>query len=416
MIVGWCVTRFIILVFMATFERFVIGDVYYYWRKLDAMSGVGLEQTLTEYPTPVVWILSIPHLLTGGSRVGYLIAFIGFMMVLDAAFTWLLWRDGGRRRTRAIDFWLIFVLLVGPLAYLRFDMIPAVLAGGALLVARRRPWLAGLFTGLGAAIKLWPALLFPALLAPRQKRGQLTLGFVGMGAGLALLSLLTGGWTRLFSPLTWQSGRGLQIESLWATPLMLARLVSRGRWTVDISRFQAFEIFGPGVSSWLIISDLATVIGIILIVVLLWRGFRHPDPSTFAVGLVMLAVVVIMVVSNKTLSPQYLLWLAGPMAGLLLWETRPDLVDLPAANLSVDRPTIGTHRLARRLSLALLIIALLTHLVYPSLYDGLLGRWGTGLLVAATLVTVLRNLALLLYAGWICRVAWLALDSRRPGR
>ncbi len=399
---------------MSTFEKFVIGDVSYYWRKVDALSVVGLEQTLTEYPTPVVWILSIPHLLTGGSRVGYLIAFISFMMVLDAAFTWLLWRDGGQQRTRATDFWLIFILLIGPLAYLRFDMIPAVLVGAALLLARRRPWLAGIFTGLGAAIKLWPALLFPALLAPHRRRGQLALGFLGMGFGLALLSLLTGGLPRLVSPLTWQSGRGLQIESLWATPLMLARLVSPGRWIVDISKFQAFEIFGPGVRPWLIASDLATALGLIIIVVLLWRGFRRPGPSPFAVGLVMLAVVVIMVVTNKTLSPQYLLWLGGPMAGLLLWETRPDSVDLPTANLSIERPPIGNHHLARRLSLALLIIAVLTHLVYPTLYDGLLGRWGAGMLVAATLITALRNLALLLYAGWICRVAWLALDSRRP--
>ena len=112
----------------------------------------------------------------------------------------------------------LFVFLVGPLSYVRFDMIPAVLAGGALLAARTRPWVAGALTGLGAAIKLWPALLIPALLADKERRKPTAIGFVVVGFGLALISLVTGGLTRLFSPLTWQSGRGLQIESIWADP------------------------------------------------------------------------------------------------------------------------------------------------------------------------------------------------------
>ena len=67
-----------------------------------------------------------------------------------------------------MDFWLLFVFLIGALCYLRFDMLPAVLAGGALLAARRRPWVTGALTGLGAAIKLWPALLIPSFLSYRR--------------------------------------------------------------------------------------------------------------------------------------------------------------------------------------------------------------------------------------------------------
>ena len=88
-----------------------------------------------------------------------------FMLALDAAFTFALYRTARPDRTTcAIDFWLLFVLLIGPLSYLRFDVLPAVLAGGALLAARRRPWVTGALTGLGAAIKLWPALLIAAFL------------------------------------------------------------------------------------------------------------------------------------------------------------------------------------------------------------------------------------------------------------
>ena len=201
----------------------MVGDVFYYHRKINALFAAGLDRTLYEYPTPVVWILWLPYGASFGSRVGYLIAFVVFMLALDALFTYALWRATGRRHDTAIDFWLIFVPLIGPLSYLRFDMLPAVLAGGALLAARRKPWVTGALTGLGAAIKLWPALLIGAFLSYRSDRRPAGVAFVIVGFGLALISLIFGGWSRLISPLTWQSDRGLQIESIWATPLMLAR-------------------------------------------------------------------------------------------------------------------------------------------------------------------------------------------------
>src|SRR5215203_6582994 len=206
---------------LAAPERFIVGDVFYYHRKIAALTSVGLGKTLNEYPTPVVWILSLPYGATGGGRTGYLIAFIIFMLALDAGFTWALWRAAGRRRDSALDFWLFFVFLIGPLCYVRFDMLPAVLAGGALLAARRRPWITGALTGLGAAVKLWPALLIGSFMSYRPDRRPVGLAFVVVGFGLALISLIFGGWSRLISPLSWQSDRGLQIESIWATPLML---------------------------------------------------------------------------------------------------------------------------------------------------------------------------------------------------
>ena len=229
MVIAWVVTRLLMLGILALFESFIVGDVYYYHRKIAGLFEVGLPGTLMEYPTPVVWILTLPYGLSLGNARGYLVVFMIFMLALDAAFTYAVWRSGGRRHDVAVDFWIAFVFLVGPLSYERFDMIPAVLAGGALLAARTRPWVAGALTGLGAAIKLWPALLIPALLADKERRKPTAIGFVVVGFGLALISLVTGGVQRLFSPLTWQSGRGLQIESIWASPLMLLRMVDPGQ-------------------------------------------------------------------------------------------------------------------------------------------------------------------------------------------
>src|SRR5512132_1582524 len=337
-VIGWLATRLLILVILAGFERFVVGDVFYYHRKINALFTAGVDRTLYEYPTPVVWILALPFGAAFGSRVGYLIAFVVLMLALDAVFSYALWRSSGRRHDSAIDFWLIFVLLIGPLSYLRFDMLPAVLAGGALLAARRKPWVTGALTGLGASIKLWPALLIGAFLSYRSDRRPAGLAFVIVGFGLALISLIFGGWTRLISPLTWQSARGLQIESIWATPLMLARAASPDQWIVDISQYKAYEIFGPGVDAWIMISNIATILGLALIVLLIVRAFRHDGSTPAAIGFVILAIVAIMTITNKTLSPQYLLWLGGPMGALLAFRPRATPEEQPA----IDR--MGTAR------------------------------------------------------------------------
>jgi glycosyl transferase family 87 len=392
----WLITRLLMLVILASFERFVVGDVYYYHRKISGMFTAGLDQTLFEYPTPVVWILWLPYGASLGNRVGYLVAFVIFMLALDALFTYALWRSSRRRHDTAIDFWLIFVPLIGPLSYLRFDMLPAVLAGGALLAARHKPWVTGALTGLGAAVKLWPALLIGAFMSYRADRRPAGVAFVAVGFGLALISLIFGGWSRLISPLTWQSDRGLQIESIWATPLMLARAVKPEYWTVDMSRYQAYEIFGPGVDPWLIISSVATLLGLALIILLTIRAFRHNGSTPVAIGFVIVAIVAIMTITNKTLSPQYLLWLGGPMAALLLFRPQATPDESPVIN---------------RMAGQLLGLALLTQLVYPLFYDSYLGRHGQAMIMLSTIVTAVRNLALVAFTVEACWLAWRMLGA-----
>ena len=395
-VIGWFITRLLMLLILAGFERFVVGDVFYYHRKINALFTVGLDRTLFEYPTPVVWILWLPYGASFGNRVGYLVAFVIFMLVLDALFTYALWRATGRRHNTAIDFWLIFVPLIGPLSYLRFDMLPAVLAGGALLAARRKPWVTGALTGLGAAIKLWPALLIGAFLSYRADRRQAGITFVIVGFGLALISLIFGGWARLISPLTWQSDRGLQIESIWATPLMLARAVRPEHWLVDISQYQAYEIFGQGVAVWITISNVATVLGLVLIILLTVRAFRYDGSTPVAIGFVIVATVAIMTITNKTLSPQYLLWLGGPMAGLLVLR--------PHASPEEQTPI-------NRMAGQLLVLALLTQLVYPLFYDGYLGSQGEMMIILSTVVTAVRNIALVFFTVESCWLAWRMLAT-----
>jgi 4-amino-4-deoxy-L-arabinose transferase-like glycosyltransferase len=117
---------------------------------------------------------------------------------------------------------------------------------------------------------------------------------------------------------------------------------------------------------------------------------------------VVVAIVAIVIIANKTLSPQYLLWLGGPMAALLL--------------INGSDASEPESRMIWKLSGQLLAIAILTQLVYPTLYHGIEGRLGQTMLNAGTAVAALRNLALVLFGVEVVILAWrsLGVDRRNP--
>lgn len=402
LILIWLVARGIAFGIWAYFGLTTQGDVLYYWKRLNLMwSGVPLSQTLVEYPTPVVWFLSIPYWLSGGSRPAFVVVFIAGMLVLDVLFAVVLWRAGGTRRTFAVLFWIVFTFVMGPITYMRFDLVPAVLGGLAVLsLLATRDTVAGALVGLGAAFKLWPALLWPGTVGDRRGRIRATLGFLVVGVGLAVVSLAAGGWSRLVSPISWQSARGLQVESIWATPLMLARGFSPTSYTVALSQWQAFEIAGSGTSAALTASSVASVLGYLAIVVTYVLWLRRPVRTVVEAGLIMVLVVTIIIVTNKTFSPQYMMWLGGPLAALLV-----------AAGRGPEGPGAPSWRDLRVLTFGVLGITLVTQLVYPILYSPLVH--GGPLLLLVTIVLVVRNVALVVFLVWLALLVWRMLRGGR---
>jgi Glycosyltransferase family 87 len=389
----WLLSRALTLsILVFGHESDVTGDVKYYARSLHQLfEGGGLRNTLQEYPLPVFLVILPQFLLGFLNEVAFSILFALSMMIVDAVFTGFLWRGDRRRRGDATNLWLWFVPAIGPLAYFRFDLVPAVLAGGAVLAAIRRPAIAGALTALGAALKLWPAVMLPTFLIRRGDRRRVLAGFVGTGMLIGGLALAIGGISRTLSPLHWQSARGLQIESVAATPLMLARMVHPvGTWDVRISQYKAFEIFGAGVHLTSQLTSVLTVLGGLLLVALWWRAHAAAAPSAETLGWIFLATALIVTVTNKTLSPQYLLWLGGPVAAL-------------AVRAPAD-PAVRTF--AR----VLLVTAVATQLVFPIGYNALLKTHS--LMPLVTLDLAARNLLLLWLTWYAVRQVW--IQTRRP--
>lgn len=384
----WAVARAAVFTIWAVFGLTTQGDVLYYWQRIHLMvMGTPLSQTLIEYPTPVVWFLTVPYWLAGQSRQAFVVVFVIGMLLLDLAFAVVLYRVGGSRRTFAVLFWIVFTFVMGPTAYMRFDLVPAVLGGLAVLALfSRRRWISGALVGLGAALKLWPAFLWPATLGSRRTRLPATVGFLAVGGALAIVSLLVGGWQRLISPLTWQSDRGLQIESIWATPLMLIRGFTPGAYDVALSRYQAFEITGAGSSALLAVAGVAAVVGYVVIAGLYLGWLTRPARTIVDAALLMVAVITVVIVTNKTFSPQYMMWLGGPLAGLVVAEGR-------AGQSAPGRGEVRT------LVAWVLGLTLATQLVYPVLYQPLVH--GGPFLALATVVLVLRNLGMVAFTVWL---------------
>jgi hypothetical protein len=391
-------TRILILLSLRLEQvSFVANDVSYYTAYLFQLEQ-GDTSAMREYPMPAVWILQAIYTLGGGWE-EWTPWYSATMLLLDVAVAVTLYR---RTNITATLFWILFTGAQGAIMWFRFDLIPAALVAWACVLLLRRPAVSGALLGLGAAIKLWPALLIGPLLAPdplhRGPARRRLLGFGVTGLGLALTSLAAVGWERTVSPVTWQSGRGLQIESVPATPLMWLRtFTDNPSWPISLSEYNALEIEAgsPGVGLMLAIASALTAATVALtawLTVRLIRNLRRDDPLLQpAILFSVLAVVLATIASNKTLSPQYILWLGGPMAALLL--------------------TGMPERLRRHLrvhAVALVLVGALTQLSYPwGAYGVMAIPLGSG---PETAVLVLRNLALVVLTG---HAVWLALVSSR---
>jgi hypothetical protein len=383
----WLVSRAATLVVLGLAGGPVTGDVFYYARSLQTIvQDRSVHVTLQEYPVPVLGIMLPQYVLGAFNTVAFAFLFAGSMLAVDATFTWFLWRMTGRRRSPAVTFWLLFVPAMGPLAYFRFDLVPAVLAGAALLAVVRRPRWTGVLTGLGVVLKLWPVVMLPMYLLRRSGRRPVVTWFALTCVSIGAVSLLIGGLRRLVSPLHWQAARGLQIESVPAVPLMLARSVHpHGVWDIRTSRYKATEIFGPGVDAMIIVSTVATVAGLVVLGWLWLRAWRLGSAVPLAtLGWLILAAAAVVTVTNKTLSPQYVLWLGGPLAALLVFA--PDDPDV------------------RRAARLLLVLSVLTQVIYPIGYSRLvIVGWQTA---PMTVLLAARD-ALLVWLAWMaCAQVW----------
>ncbi|MBT2485455.1 MULTISPECIES: hypothetical protein [unclassified Microbacterium] len=374
-----------------------MGDVvlvYEPWAA-SALSGggvVGVTETwvypqLALVPMLVAKVLATPLVPLLGVSSAYLVAWATLITVCDAiAFAVLAGRSPSRPRRAAACFWSAALVLLGPIAIYRIDAItvPIAVVGGLWLISR--PVIAAALLTVGAWIKIWPGVLVVAAVAAGRARIRMLLSAAAVTAGVMASLVLLGADTELLGFLTEQAGRGLQIEAVAATPFLW--LAAYGGARVEYSlEILTFQIAAPGVdvvSAVLTPVMLLAVAGVTAVGAV--KGLRGASFSRLFPPLA-LALVTVLIVTNKVGSPQFQTWLIVPV---ILW-------------IVFD----GTR--ARMPALIVLILCALTCLVYPLGYDGLLR---TELL--PILVLTLRNLLLLVLLAVGIRALVRVPVPRRP--
>ena len=287
------------------------------------LEETGPARALPEYPWPAVALLDLPRLLGAQGGLQYSLSLVALFIAVDAAFAWCLWRAGGGRMTRGMIVWLLVAPVLGPLVVTRLDSLAGELAAVALLaLSVSRPAGAGALLALGCGIKLFPALGLPALLLPGERRQRLIAigGFAVTGIVLVAATLAAGGIERLWSPLAFQSQRGLQVEAFAALPFLWARHFSPGNWESRLGACRCYELHGPGVELALQLASAGLLIGFAGLAFLHLRAFKAPAAARTAALAARLSVLalIVFIATNKVFSPQYLIWLAAPLAVLAL--------------------------------------------------------------------------------------------------
>ena len=357
----------------------------------------------------VGWVARQLHELTGMSpdRAFYAVWAVMVTALNFVAVRRLLRHPGGRVATW---WWVGFLAFLGPVAVGRLDALVAPLVILGLLAVAKRPRLAAALLTAGAWIKVAPgALLLPVVAALRGRWHAAVVSALAVCAAVVGTVALLGGWAHVGSFLTEQGDRGLQVESVGASPWLVWGLYHGPVRRSFNPQIITYEVTGPGVvTAWHVLDMVFYVTMAAVAALLAWRAWgprRLPVPELLARG--SLLVLLTMIVTNKVLSPQYLAWLAAPVAVALAWR-------LPKWR---DR-TYGSRSWVAT-AWGLLVIGAATQIIFPWAYGSMLAGmpW-------ATWILVWRNVALV--ALWLV-TAWAVIrpsvvqtssgpDAARHGR
>lgn len=371
-----------------------LGDVtgvYRFWIVDYAFAGHGWVGIDTVWVYPIVAIVPMIAAAAFGGDF-YASTWLSLVMAVDALAFAVLVARGRRLDAPAAGWWWIgFLLLLGPVALGRIDAITVPIAMIGMLVLLTRPALAGALLAVAAWIKVWPAALVAAAVLAVRDRLRVLLAAIAVTLVVLIVALSLGAGANVLSFLTQQTSRGLQIESVIATPWMWDATLGAGHSRVyyDLS-ILTFQLQGPGVQTAAAIATPLLAVSALALLGLGALALRRGRAAGEILPPLVLALTVALILFNKVGSPQFVTWLAVPIVFGLLAH---------AAGLS---RSVGVPAVLG------LLIAGLTQVIYPYLYHELLDVPN----LAMVLVLTVRNVLYLTLFVWA--VVALVELLRRP--
>jgi hypothetical protein len=351
-----------------------MGDVrfvYSFWvdQALSTQYWVGIDGP---WVYPILAFLPMFAARIFGSEF-YASTWLSLVMALDAVALATLTGWGRRSRNLAAGWWwVLFVALLGPIALSRLDSITVAVAIVGVLFVARRPRVASVLLTLAAWIKVWPAAIVASLVIASRHRGLVVASAASTSLVIVVIALAFGSGLNVFSFVTEQTGRGLQIEApvstIWLWRAFAGVPGTRVYYDHDILTYQ---VAGPGTDVASALMNPMMLAAVVLVVALAVRAVRRGRSAVELVPILSLALVAALVAFNKVGSPQYIGWFAVPVI----------------AGLATGGIARASMRTPARL---VLVIAALTQVVYPYFYVSLLALepWMLVVLSARNLLVV----------------------------
>lgn len=353
-----------------------LGDVTLVYRpwSLQIANGSPIVGIDADWVYPLLAHLPMQLSLVAGEA-AYPVTWLVLMTVLDAvAFALLVGNGSSRRRRAAAWWWVAFIAFLGPISLGRIDSATVPLAVVAVLVVMRRPMAASLLLAVVTWMKVWPAAVIAAAVVALSTRWRIVFGGVVLSAAVVFVAFAVGGTDHVFSFLTEQSGRGLQLEA----PVSLvyvwqAALGVDGASIYYDTAILTYQVAGADIDVVIALMTPLLVVAFAAVTLLGVLVVRSGAPVIRVLPTLALALVLVLIAVNKVGSPQYLTWLIAPIVLGIAWQGRRYTVPAVLA----------------------LGLGALTQIVYPYLYGWLLSAWPP--MVA---VLTLRNVGYLVLLGW----------------
>lgn len=357
-----------------------LGDVtlvYKFWveQAFDNGLWVGIDSTWV-YP-----ILALVPMLAASvfGLEQYGATWLTIVLMLNAvAFGFI--TGWGRRADRVTAgwWWIAFLLLLGPIALARIDSITVAVAIIGVMLLATRPMLASALLAVATWVKVWPAALIVAAVIALRARLRVIAGAIIVTLVVLVAALMLGASRSVFSFITEQTGRGLQVEAPISTIWMwMTRAEVPGGIVYYDKDILTFQVAGPGATVAAAIATPLMALAAALVVLLAIRAVRAGAAASELLAPTMLALVTVLIAFNKVGSPQFVSWLAVPIV------------------LGLATSSAGLGRSFRTPAAIVLVIAALTQLVYPYFYGWLLSL---DVVMLSTLTA--RNVLYFVLLGW----------------
>jgi uncharacterized membrane protein len=374
----------LIVIFGALFQtlytiKFSSTGLYFSYANQVMHGSLPYRDFSMEYPPFSLFFFILPRLFAS-SYIGYAVLFqievvifslIGLYIIHDVALRL------GQAPWKMLTVYTVAILAMGPITGQQYDIFPAVL----VLLAVYSFWrgmheISWVLLALGTLCKIFPVVIAPIFLIYYIRNHEYR--YIGSGALaflvtslVVLLPFLILSPHGLWSIYTYHDQRGIQLESTYSAFLLLADKL--GLVTLHASfAFGSWNVSGSIENELTKLSTFILLFFLLLAYIFVYINTRQGKVEVMQAAGYSLLSVLIVLITSKILSPQYLIWL------------------IPLIPFATGRWRYAVWTI-------FVIIGGLTYLIFPHFYDQLIGF--DSAVVAALLI---RDILLILMA---CLVA-----------